>query len=82
VIIRRFFLSTTMLSGVVGAAFLSAPAAVAADYSSLRASPIAPAVDGLNSKIEGYGGSIANRSLYGGDGGHRHTVGRAVGSAN
>ncbi|HEY7248395.1 MAG TPA: tail fiber domain-containing protein [Xanthobacteraceae bacterium] len=65
--IRRFFLSTTMLSGVVGPAFLSG-SANAVDYSALRAPLIAPAVDGINSKIEGYGGAIANRSLYGVDG--------------
>ena len=61
VTIRRLFLSTTMLSGVVGAVFLSAPAADAADYSPLNA----PAVDGVNSKTEVYGGSLANKSLYG-----------------
>lgn len=56
-----------MLSGMVGAGFLSISAADAGDYVPLR-NPIAPAVDGVNTKIEGYGGSIANRSLYGAEG--------------
>jgi hypothetical protein len=64
-----------MLCGVVGCTFLFAStgwgsAAWAADASMYtKALPPAyapdPAVDGLNGKIDGYGGSVANRSIYG-----------------
>jgi hypothetical protein len=67
---RRVLLSTTMLSGLVGSAFLMAPTVNAADLTPLRpnapvAGPLDPAVDGLNEKFSAYGGSVSNRNLYG-----------------
>jgi hypothetical protein len=65
-------LQTTMLAGVVGAAFLSARDAQAADLSVGTSLPVksvfAPnyaAVDGVNGKVEGLGGTLAHKSLYG-----------------
>jgi hypothetical protein len=60
--------TTTMLSGMVGCAFLATSAALAADlstYSRATAPSYDPAVSALNSKIEGYGGSFAGKTLYG-----------------
>jgi hypothetical protein len=67
---RRILRSTTMLSGLVGWTFLATSAALAADMSALRqpAPALDPAVSALNSKVEGYGGSFANRGFYGGAG--------------
>lgn len=70
---RSTFMQTTMLAGMVGAVFLSAPDAAAADmiakapYDKLATTP-APAVDGFNGKVDAFGGSFANRGLYGGKG--------------
>jgi hypothetical protein len=65
-------LSSTALSGIVGGlVFLSGSAAGAADFEPLvTKAPVAsqPAVDGLNFKAEGLGGTIANRSIYGSQG--------------
>jgi hypothetical protein len=63
--------STTMFSGMVGCTFLTASAAFAADlsmYTKAPAQTFAPAVDGFNVKLDSYGGSVANRSIYGGTG--------------
>jgi hypothetical protein len=63
--------STTMLSGMVGCTFLTASAAFAADlsiYAKAPAQTFSPAVDGFNVKLDSYGGSVANRSIYGGTG--------------
>ena len=58
-----------MLSGIVGGTFLTVPTVIAADLVPLKAPPSAlldPAVDGLNEKFIGFGGTIANRSVGGG----------------
>jgi hypothetical protein len=73
---RCRLLSTTKLSalaGLVGCVLASAPTVHAADLmpmptKALAAPPFAPAVDGLNGKFVGLGGSMANRSVYGGFG--------------
>src|SRR5580700_2501258 len=61
--------STTMLSGLVGCTFLLASAAWAADMPikapAYTADQADPAVSAFNTKYEGYGGSVANRSIYG-----------------
>lgn len=61
-----------MLSGIVGAVFLSTLTVKAADintgaYTKAVADVYRarPAVDGFNSKIDGFGGSEANKGLYG-----------------
>lgn len=64
---RRFILmSTTMLSGLA----LGSAAGLAADLPLYTKAPVSssawlPAVDGVNGKAEVFGGSLANRSLYG-----------------
>ncbi|MEX2035018.1 MAG: hypothetical protein WEA28_07490 [Xanthobacteraceae bacterium] len=70
--VHRALLQTTMLAGVVGAAFLSARDAQAADLSVGSSLPVksvfAPnysAVDGVNGKVEALGGTLAHKSLYG-----------------
>jgi hypothetical protein len=71
---RASLLSTTMLSGLVGAFFLAPTIVPAADLrvsAATAPSPVAAqpfAVDGFNVKLDGLGGSIANRSLYGSQG--------------
>jgi hypothetical protein len=67
---RSRLLTTTILSGIVGSAFLTAPAVMADDLSYLNKAPAVPiaagpAVDGFNEKFGAFGGSIANKSLYG-----------------
>jgi hypothetical protein len=69
--LRRILLRTTMLSGLAGGVLLTALEPRAADLGATT--PFAnfapaPAVDGLNGKIEGLGGSLGNRSLYGSEG--------------
>ena len=58
-----------ILAGILGGATLATSIATAADltpYPALPAvAPVWPAVDGINEKLEGFGGSLANRSLYG-----------------
>ncbi len=69
-------LASTALSGLVGGlTVLTAGLAGAADLQPLitkapAAAPAAglPAVDGLNFKADGFGGTIANRTVYGADG--------------
>lgn len=63
-----------MLSGIVGAVFLSTMSAHAADVAASRSStavqpaPQLPAVDGFNYKIEGFGGSFGDQSFGGAKG--------------
>ena len=64
-IIRNALLATTMLSGVLGFTVIGAMTAQAADPTS---PPAAPAVAGLNEKAEAFGGSLAQKPLYGVDG--------------
>ena len=68
--VRRLLLQTTVLAGLVGGTYLSIqdlraePQLTNAPY----ASPpyyYAPAVDGLNAKIEGLAGSLVHNDLYG-----------------
>jgi hypothetical protein len=66
-----WLLSATMLAGSLGGLLLSGLTASAADLpftKAPQAPEVLPAVDGWNAKVEGYGGSIANRSLAGGQG--------------
>jgi len=66
---RNALLSTTTLSGVVGGVLLVASAANAADLSLLTKAPEpppAPAVDAFNTKVEGFGGTLSGKSVYGG----------------
>jgi len=70
---RRNLLSSTALSGIVGGlTVLSGGVAAAADFPLVTKAPAPvaglPAVDGLNFKADGFGGSITNRSVYGADG--------------
>jgi len=69
---RNALRSTTMLSGVVGCTFLAVWTAAAADMSVFAKAPMAtttptlgPAVDAVNEKVEAFGGSLANLSVYG-----------------
>src|SRR3977135_2751001 len=68
---RRALLSTTMLSGVVSGWLVGASSgALAGDLSTryFKAAPapvFEPAVDAVNYKLEGLGGSINGKSLYG-----------------
>src|SRR5262245_57804697 len=66
----KAFLRSTMLSGIVGAAYLSSSPAHAQVIESARPSWIdpswyAPAVDGVNGTIEGFGGSLNQKSFAG-----------------
>jgi hypothetical protein len=72
---RATLLATTMFSGMVGALGFAPTVGRAADMPVmtplLKAPPLEqapPAVDGINFKVDGLGGSIANRSLYGSQG--------------
>jgi hypothetical protein len=60
--IRRALLRTTMLVGVVGATYMWARDTKAAEP---LYSPDFAAVDGFNGKVEGFGGSLGNHTLYG-----------------
>jgi hypothetical protein len=66
---RSGLLSTTMLSGVVSGVFLSTLTAVAADMPTKALANVyqaqGPAVDGFNSKIDGFGGSESSKAFYG-----------------
>jgi hypothetical protein len=66
---RGLFRSTTMLTGAVGCAFFVGSAAHADLFSKAPLATVAPgpapAVDGFNEKFDVFGGSIANRTLYG-----------------
>jgi hypothetical protein len=66
----KAFLRSTMLSGIVGAAYLSSNPAHAQAIESARPSWIdpswyAPAVDGVNGRIEGFGGTLNQKSFAG-----------------
>jgi hypothetical protein len=66
-------LSTMMLAGTLAGLLLSGFSAGAADLPFVKARKAAepldpPAVEGWNAKVEGYGGSIANRSVAGAQG--------------
>ena len=66
---RFLLLSTTMLSGMVGAVFLPVVASQASDVGVAKTPSFVaarPAVDGINWKAEGLGGSFADKSIYGG----------------
>jgi hypothetical protein len=70
--LRSSLLSTTVLSGIVGGLLLPVAAVRAADLAfKAPAQPIPlemPAVDGINAKFEGLGGSFADKSIYGAKG--------------
>jgi len=67
--VRASVLSFVVCGAVVGAV-LSVVSARAADDIATAAATYAPApaVDGINGKVDGFGGSVAKRSLYGGEG--------------
>jgi hypothetical protein len=69
---RRNFLRATMLTGLVGAACVPIQAGHAAALSAMvaKAPPygVGPAVDGLNGRVDAFGGSMANRDIYGAKG--------------
>ena len=73
---RDLLLSTTMLGGTL----VITPLAMAADMSVPAPPPAAaPAVDAPNAKLEGFGGTIANRSLSGGLGAYTFPLSRDYG---
>ena len=61
---RRALLQSTMLAGALGAVYLAANSARAEVLVPTK-TPYAPAVDGINGKIDGLGGSLANHGIYG-----------------
>jgi hypothetical protein len=67
--IRHFFRSTTMLSSIVGASFIAVMAAQAADAPITKAPyappPALPAVDGVNYKVEAFGGVLDEDGNFG-----------------
>jgi hypothetical protein len=68
---RHRLLSTTMLSGVVGFSLLAVLTVRAADLGVSTKAPalvIPPAVDGINGKVDGFGGSIGSVKVYGSEG--------------
>ncbi len=75
---RGLLRSTTMLSGMAGGAFLVASAAWAADMTpplttkdplaNIVPATLAPAVDAVNYKLDGFGGELSNRTFYGSNG--------------
>ena len=56
-----------MLAGALGGIFLAANTASAEELVPAKA-PYGPAVDGINGKIDGFGGSLANHGIYGSKG--------------
>ncbi len=78
---HRALRSTTILSGAVGFLVASSIASGAADLvaKAPAASTGGPAVDGVNAKIAGLGGSFANKSLYGAQGSLALPLGRQFG---
>ena len=68
--LRDSLLSTTTLSGIVGGMMLTVASASAADmYTKVPYIDVPlPAVDGVNWKFDGLGGSSSNRTMYGGRG--------------
>jgi hypothetical protein len=81
----KAFLRSTMLCGIVGAAYLSCNPAYAIDSAdSARPSWIdpswyAPAVDGINGRIEGWGGVPQPKKLRRSPGSGRGSFARAMG---
>lgn len=69
-LIRSELLRTTMLAGILGGVYLSSNLAQAADLLPLKAPADVslPAVDGVNGKVDAFGGSMANRTVYGAKG--------------
>jgi len=73
-----------MLTGVIGASFAVPLTASAADiYRKAPSTPVLgmsqPAVDGVNWKLDGFGGSLGHRSLYGAQGAVSIPVGAQYG---
>jgi hypothetical protein len=60
--LKSFLLTTTGVSSLFGGALLMPPPAAAGDGAAL------PAVDGVNWKVDGFGGSLADRSIGAGRG--------------
>jgi hypothetical protein len=54
-----------MLAGALGAVYLAVNSARAEDVVAKKTSSYAPAVDGINGKIDGLGGSLGNHGIYG-----------------
>jgi hypothetical protein len=81
---KAYWNASTMLAGSIGAVFLSVWSAQAGD-SDQRTPSIwapnlsAPAVDGINGKIAGFGGSAGHRSIYGAEGSLQFPVGYQYG---
>jgi hypothetical protein len=76
-------MSSTMLSGFVGGALFIASAASAADLALLNKAPDplpAPAVDAVNTKVEGFGGTLNGESVYGSLGSLTFPVARQYGA--
>jgi hypothetical protein len=69
-VLRCTLLSTTALAGIVGGAIATTVPASAADlYTKAPSFAVpGPAVDGINWKFDGLGGSFADRGLYAGRG--------------
>jgi hypothetical protein len=69
---RGVLRSTTMLSGLLGWAFLSVSSGWTADLMPTKAptltSSLDPAVDAFNGKVDGYVGNISGKELFGGQG--------------
>src|SRR5690242_19651458 len=66
--LKSFLLSTTGFSSVFGSALLMAAPAAAADGAAVPAATALPAVDGVNWKVDGFGGSLADRGIGAGRG--------------
>jgi len=81
--VRARLLSTTTLSGVVGAIFLSSLSAHAADL--ITKAPVGgrvalqPGVDGTNWKFDALGGVMSDRTIYGGRGSFSVPLGGQLG---
>src|SRR4029077_20063036 len=79
--VRGKLLSTTMWSGLLGGLLAGTAPGWAADIpvKAPAYDVLAPAVDGPNSKFEGFGGSLADRSIYGAKGSLSLPLGRTFG---
>jgi hypothetical protein len=79
--LRARLLSSTMWSGFVGGLLLAAGPASAADIvvKAPQYEMFAPAVDGPNGKIEGFGGSFADKTIYGAKGAFSVPLGNQFG---
>lgn len=77
-------LSTTILSGVVGGCLLAGSVAHGADLQPIYKAPalpaFEPAVDAINAKWEGLGGSVSGKKIYGGQGSFTFPVQGAFGA--